>query len=76
MKVCSTSLIEALTNFVLSTTTLYSKSGGKDLDCSSKTFFTLAIVSNAFASFCKEIAKPATSLCADLAIKSYPLAPI
>ncbi len=50
MKVCSTSLIEALTNFVLSTTTLYSKSGGKDLDCSSKTFFTLEIVSNAFAS--------------------------
>ena len=75
-KVCSTSLMEALTNLVLSTTTLYCISGGKDLDCSSSTFLTFAIVSNAFASFCKEIAKPATSLCADLAIKSYPLAPI
>ena len=74
--VCSTSLMEALTNLVLSTTTLYCISGGKDLDCSSSTFLTFAIVSNAFASFCKEIAKPATSLCADLAIKSYPLAPI
>ena len=61
-KVCSTSLIDALTNLVLSTTTLYCISGGKDLDCSSNTFLTFAIVSNAFASFCKEIAKPATSL--------------
>ena len=60
--VCSTSLIDALTNLVLSTTTLYCISGGKDLDCSSRTFLTLAIVSNALASFCREIAKPATSL--------------